>query len=466
MSQFDLVVVGAGVGGYSSAIRAAQLGMKTAIVERRSVLGGTCLNEGCIPSKAMLESSELFHMAGHEAAVHGVVLPEVKLDLEAMLSRKRGIVQRLTDGVRVLMKKNRIKVYEGHARLDGAGRVVVSAPESDEEILEAKHVLLATGSVPTELPHIPFDGRHVVSSTEALSFESVPEHLVVVGAGAVGLELGSVWARLGAKVTVVEILPRILPFADKQMASALQRALKGQGIELRLKTRVTGAVVDGDTVTVALTDDKDNGDSLVCDRLLVAVGRRPYAADLGLDTVGLSLDERGRLAVDNRFATSAPGVYAVGDLIGGFMLAHEAEEEGIAAVEGIAGLPIHYEPHTMPSVVYTDPELASAGATEEQLKEEKRKYRVGRFLFRANGRAMSMERVEGSVKMLADEETDALLGVHIVGPHASELLAEAALALANGVTAEQLARTIHAHPTLSEVMKEAGLAVHKRAIHG
>jgi dihydrolipoamide dehydrogenase len=462
--HFDVVVVGAGVGGYPAAIRAAQLGKKVAIVDKATRLGGTCLNVGCIPSKALLESSELYHDARHAFGEHGVLVGELGFDLAKMLARKEGIVAQLTDGIAGLMKKNRVKVIRGTARFLATRRLAVTTDEGEREI-EADAVVVATGSVPVELPFLRFDGTHVVSSTEALAFERVPEHLVVVGAGAVGLELGSVWLRLGAQVTVLELLPQIVPFADGQLARGLQRALKQQGMDIRLKTKVTGAEVAHGRVTVRCEAEKGGADTIGCDRVLVAVGRRPYTTGLGLEAAGITLDERGRIPVDEHLRTAAEGVWAVGDVVAGPMLAHKAEEEGIAAAELLAGQPGHVNPATIPSVVYTDPELAGVGLTEEQAKAEKRAVRIGRALFRANGRALGLGKVEGMVKLIADAKTDRLLGAHVLGPRASELIAEAVLALEYHASAEDLARTIHAHPTLSEVLKEAALDVDGRAIH-
>lgn len=467
--RFDVVVIGAGVGGYPAAIRAAQLGKKVAVVEKAERLGGTCLNVGCIPSKALLESSELFHEAKHAFEAHGIQVGDVRMDLAKMMARKDGIVASLTEGVAGLMKKNRIKVIRARARLAGPGRVVVATDDGEREI-DTTDVVLATGSVPVELPFLKFDGVNVISSTEALALTAVPEHLVVIGAGAVGLEMGSVWARLGARVTVLELLPQIVPFADGQIARGLQRALKQQGLDIRVKTKVTGADVADGAVTVHLESDKGardsaSPDSVSCDKVLVAVGRRAFAEGLGLETVGLALDDRGRIPIDDHGRTKAPGVWAVGDCVRGPMLAHKAEEEGIAVAELLAGKAGHVNPDTIPSVVYTDPELAAVGLTEEQAKERGLAYRVGRFLFRANGRALGLGKTDGMVKILADAKTDRLLGVHVFGPRASDLIAEAVLAMEFHASAEDLARTIHAHPTLSEVVKEAALDVDGRAIH-
>jgi len=465
MDSFDLVVIGAGPGGYVAAIRAAQLGIKTALVEKDATLGGTCLNVGCIPSKALLESSELYDQARHRFAEHGIGLNGTSLDLERMMARKEGIVGALTAGGAILMKKNKVQVLTGTGLLKGPGRVDVHQDDLVTE-LECRNVILAMGSMPVELPFMPFDGEHIISSTEALSFTAVPKHLVVVGAGAVGLELASVWRRLGAEVTVVEMLPRIVPFADAQMSKQLQRFLSAQGLEIRLSSKVTAAEVAGDAVQLSVEDAKGEVGQLFCDKVLVAVGRRPSTGTAGLEEAGVALDEAGRVQVDDSFATSVGGVFAIGDLIRGPMLAHKAEEEGMAVAENLAGASGHVNYRTIPNVVYTDPELASVGKTEDELKGEGVPYSTGRFYFRANGRAKSMGAEDGLVKILAHKETDTVLGVHMVGPRVSELIAEAVAVMEFGGSAEDLARTCHAHPTLSEVVKEAALAVDGRAIHG
>jgi dihydrolipoamide dehydrogenase len=462
--SFDLVIIGAGPGGYVCAIRAAQLGLKTALVEKRHALGGTCLNVGCIPSKALLESSELFEAAQRHSADHGIVLSEVKLDLEAMLARKGGIVKELTDGVAMLMKKNKITVLNGRGTVTAPGRVTVSGDGGDTEV-EGRSICLAMGSEAIELPFLPFDGEKIVSSTEALDFSSVPKSLVVIGAGAVGLELGSVWRRLGSKVTVVEMLPTITPFADKAMAKALQRSLAGQGMEFRLESKVTAGKVLKKSVKLTTENAKGESEGISCDKVLVAVGRRPLSEGAGLDTVGVALDEAGRVAVDEHLRTNIDGIFAIGDLVRGPMLAHKAEDEGVAVAEQLAGMPGHVNYEVIPNVVYTEPELAMVGRTEAELKDAGVKFASGRFMFRANGRAKSLGQQDGMVKILADKETDQILGVHMVGPRVSELIAEAAVAMEFSASAEDLARTCHAHPTLSEVVKEAALAVDKRALH-
>ena len=465
METYDLAIIGAGPGGYVAAIRAAQLGLRPCLVERYPSLGGTCLNVGCIPSKALLESSELFHAASTRLAEHGIdVGGAPRLDLAAMMARKQRIVKELTDGVAGLMKKNRVTVLQGAGSLAARDRVKVSG-EAGEQELEAKHIILATGSASVELPFLGFDGQRVVSSTGALAFDQVPRHLVVIGAGAVGLELGSVWRRLGAAVTVVEMMPQIVPAADGQMAKALQRSLKALGLQIRLKTRVTAAETGGEQVRMALEDVKGKTEQLEADRVLVSVGRRPFTEGLGLEAVGVETDG-AMVKVDERLQTSVEGIFAIGDLVRGPMLAHKAEEEGIAAAETIAGRPGHVNYDAIPSVVYTSPELAWVGLTEEQCKEQGIKPAVGRFLFRANGRAKALGEEEGMVKILAHPQTDRILGVHILGPRASDLIAEAVLGLEFAASAEDIARTMHAHPTLSEVVKEAALAVAGRAIHG
>jgi dihydrolipoamide dehydrogenase len=464
MDRFDLVIIGSGPGGYVCAIRAAQLGLKTAIVEQFPELGGTCLNVGCIPSKALLESSEFYEATHERAAAFGVVVENVTLDLEAMMARKNGIVDELTGGVAGLMKKNKVKVITGKGTITGPGKVAVADDDGETEI-EADNICLATGSLPVELPFLPFDGERVVSSTEALEFSAVPKSLVVIGAGAVGLELGSVWRRLGAEVTVVEMLPTITPFADKQMAKTLQRALADQGINFRLASRVTAGKVLKKSVKLTVENAKGEVEELSSEKVLVAVGRRPNTSSAGLDTAGVALDDEGRVAIDDHFRTSVDGVYAIGDLVRGPMLAHKAEDEGVALAEQLAGKPGHVNYDVIPNVVYTEPELAMVGRTEAELKEDGVAYNAGRFMFRANGRAKGLGLLDGTVKILADEATDQILGVHMVGPRVSELIAEAAVAMEFSASAEDLARTCHAHPTLSEVVKEAALAVDKRALH-
>ncbi len=463
--RYDLVVIGSGPGGYVAAIRAAQLGMKVACVEKRATLGGTCLNVGCIPSKAMLDSSEIYAQAKAHFGRHGVKIGEVGLDLGAMLARKDKVVKSNTDGIAYLFKKNKITSVLGTGRLAGQGKVAVKGADGKESFLEAKNILLATGSEPVELPSLPFDGKSVVSSTEALTFDKVPEHLIVVGGGYIGLELGSVWKRLGAKVTVIEFLPRLLPLTDGEIVEQLHRSLRKQGLEFHLETKVTAADKSGGKVVVKATGPKGEV-QFTGDKVLAAVGRRPFTAGLGLKEAGVAVEERtGRVPVNEDFRTSAPGIYAIGDLIQGPMLAHKAEEDGVACVERLAGKKTHVNYDTVPSVIYTWPEVSSVGLTEEQVKESGREYKVGKFPFSANPRARCMDETEGLVKILADAKTDRVLGVHIFGPRASDMIAEAVAVMEFAGSAEDIARTCHAHPTLSEAVKEAALAVDKRAIH-
>jgi dihydrolipoamide dehydrogenase len=461
--RYDLVVIGAGPGGYVAAIRAAQLGMTVACVDRRAALGGTCLNVGCIPSKALLDSSELFYLAKHRFGLHGIGVGEPALDLGRMLRRKDEVVKGLTDGIAFLFRKNKITFVQGVGRLAGKGRVAVRGEKETE--LEAGAILLATGSEPAALPNLSFDGATVVSSTEALCFDKVPSHLIVVGAGFIGLELGSVWARLGAKVTVLEFLPHILPANDRELANILQKLLAKQGLVFHLDTRVLSASTQGGTVVVN-AKCKDEALTFQGDRVLVAVGRRPHTAGLGLEEAGVKVDPKsGRVEVDEGFETSVDGVYAVGDVIAGPMLAHKASEEGIAVVEALAGHRAHVNYDAIPGVIYTAPELAAVGLTEEQVKESGRPYKVGKFPFQASGRAKCLDETDGRVKVITDAKTDKLLGVHILGARASDLIAEAVLALEFGGSAEDLARTCHAHPTLSEAVGEAARAAWTAAIH-
>jgi len=463
--RFDLIVIGAGPGGYVAAIPAAPLGLKVACVEKRSTLGGTCLNVGCIPSKALLDSSERYAEARHHFGRHGIKVGEVTLDLPAMLARKDKVVKGLTDGVAFLFKKNKITSFIGAARLEGLGRVTVKGKNNETTELEGKAVLIATGSEPVGIPALPFDGSQIVSSTEALAFERVPQHLIVVGGGYIGLELGSVWSRLGSKVTVVEFLPRILPLSDAEIAEQLQKSLTKQGLTFHLDTKVLSASTQGGQVIVNATS-KGKDVLFQGDKVLVAVGRRPHTAGLGLKEVGVATDERtGRITVDENFQTSVPGVYAIGDVVAGPMLAHKASEDGVACVERLAGMKAEVNYDTVPSVIYTWPEVASVGPTEEQVKSSGREYKVGRFPFSANPRARTMDETEGLVKMIADARTDRLLAVHIFGPRASDLIAECVTVLEFGGSAEDIARICHAHPTLSEAVHEAALAVDKRAIH-
>ena len=456
-SRFDLVIIGAGPGGYVAAMRAAELGMSVACVDK-AALGGTCLNVGCIPSKALLESSERFHQARAGLDEHGIVLGDVQLDLAAMMVRKERIVQGMTAGIGGLFKKHKVTFFAGTGSVPEPGTVDVAGKEG-EVALTATNILLALGSEPVELADLPFDGSHILSSTEALALPRVPERMVVIGAGAIGLELGSVWQRLGSEVIVVEFMDSILPGMDGDISTQLQRVLKRQGLRFQLQTRATGAQIDDDGVTLSLTSEGDGESEIGCDCVLVAVGRRPYRALSGIDELGIARDQRGFVTVDERFETSVAGVYAIGDLIPGPMLAHKAEAEGIAAVEIISGKssPLNYG--AVPSVVYTEPEAASVGMTEEEARASGRPLQIGKFQFKANARAHCMDAVDGFAKIIADADTDRLLGLHILGPQASHLIAEGVLAIEFAASAEDIARTIHAHPSLSEVVKEAAWAI-------
>lgn len=462
MKQHDLIVIGAGPAGYVAAIRAAQLGLDVACAEQENALGGTCLRVGCIPSKALLESSEHFHAAESTLSEHGVKLGRVALDLNAMLQRKNKIVSMLTKGIESLFKKNNIHSYAGHARLVGAGRVdVTNAASAASTELAARHIIIATGSKSAALPGVEPDGDRIGTSTEALSYPAVPRHLVVIGAGYIGLELGLVWKRLGAEVTVLEYLERILPGTDDEIAADALKLFKKQGLTFHLGARVTGARVKGRTCVV----EHASGKAIECDRVLLAVGRVPNTDDLGLDSVGIAADEKGRIPVDDHFRTSVDGIYAIGDVIRGPMLAHKAQEEAVACVEHIVTGCGHVNYNAIPGVCYTEPEIAGVGQTEEQLKEAGVEYRKGVFFFRGNGRARALGQVDGKVKVLADAKTDRILGVHIIGPRAGDLIAEATVAIEFGASSEDLARCTHAHPTLAECLKEAALAVAERAIH-
>jgi len=461
--SFDLIVIGSGPGGYVAAIRAAQLGMRVGCVEKDTTLGGTCLNVGCIPSKALLDSSELFAQAQHGLATHGVKVGQVALDLPAMMARKDKVVKMLTTGVAGLFRKNKVERLQGIGRIVDAATVEVQGGNGNRRV-STKRILLATGSAPVSLPELPFDGEHIISSTEALSLASVPARILVVGGGAIGLELGSVWNRLGAEVVVAEFMDGIVPLMDRKMGAELQKALSKQGLKFHLGTRATAAKVEQGRVRVTLDTQGKQGEE-IADVVLVAVGRRPYDDGLGAREAGVGYDERGRIKVDDKFATNVPGIFAIGDVIAGPMLAHKAEEEGIAAVELMAGVGGHVNYDAIPNVVYTWPELASVGLSEEAAAEHGLTVKIGSFPFLANGRARCMNETEGLVKILADAKTDRIVGVHILGPRASDLIAEAAVAIEFGGSAEDIARSVHAHPTLPEAIKEAALAVDKRAIH-
>lgn len=457
--SFDLIVVGAGPGGYVAAIRASQLGMKVAVVEREKQLGGTCLRVGCIPSKALLETSELYEQSQKHFAERGLIVQGVSLDIARMMNHKESVVSTLDGGIQGLLKKNKISRFFGHGRLKGNGAVEIEGETLTT--ITGKKILIATGSVSSSLPGIEPDGNRIGTSTEALSWPEVPAHLVVIGAGVIGLELGTVWRRLGSRVTVLEYLPRILPGVDEQVAREARKIFEKQGLVFQLDTKVTSVTASGATCTIAI----ENAESVTCDRVLIAVGRKPCTDHLGLEAADVKTDRRGFIQVNASYQTTAAHVYAIGDVIGGAMLAHKAEEEGIACVEKMVTGHGHINYNTIPAVIYSQPEIASVGANEDALKAAGIKYRSGRFSFAANGRARAAGQTDGFVKVLADEATDRVLGVHIIGAHAGELIHEAAVAMEFGASSEDIARCCHAHPTLAEAVKEAAMAVDQRAIH-
>ena len=466
MPTYDLVVIGTGPGGYVCAIRAAQLGMKVAVVEKNDTLGGTCLNIGCMPSKALLHASEMFEEAAHSFAKMGVSVPAPKLDLPAMMSFKQQGIDGNVKGVEFLMKKNKIDVIHGKGKILGAGKVEVSGADGKTQLVETKNIVIATGSDIARLKGIEIDEKRIVSSTGALSLDKVPGKLLIIGAGVIGLELGSVWHRLGAEVTVVEFLDRILPGMDGEIARQFQRLLEKQGFKFRLGAKVTGVDTSGKTL-VAKIESASGGaqETLEADVVLVCIGRVPYTEGLGLQEAGVGVDNRGRVQIDPHFSTNVKGIYAIGDVVAGPMLAHKAEDEGVAVAEIIAGQAGHVNYDVIPGVVYTTPEVAAVGKTEEELKQAGTVYTSGKFPFTANGRSKVNQTTDGFVKVLADAKTDRVLGVHIVGREAGEMIHEAAVLMEFGGSAEDLARTCHAHPTRSEAIKEAALAVAKRAIH-
>lgn len=462
-NEFDLVVIGAGPGGYVAAIRAAQLGMNVACVEREKALGGTCLRIGCIPSKALLESSERYWFAQHDAAEHGITIKDASVDVGLLMQRKDRIVGELTKGVAGLFKKNKITVYNGNGRIAGQGQVVVAGDSETE--LRAKHILIATGSIPATLAGVELDGEYIGTSNTGLSFQEVPKRLAVIGAGYIGLELGSVWNRLGSQVTVLEYLDHILPGLDSELSREALRALKKQNLEFRLNSKVISAKTSGKGKQKHVVVEAEGADPLECDRALLAVGRQPYTEGLGLAEAGIATDDKGRIRVDENFRTSLAGVYAIGDAIEGPMLAHKASQEGLACVEKIATGYGSVNYNAIPAVVYTEPEIATVGQTEDELKEAGAAYSKGVFMFRPNGRAKALGMQDGRVKVLSDKDSDRLLGVHIIGPRAGELIAECTLAMEFGATSEDIARTCHAHPTLSEVVMESAAACFDKPIH-
>lgn len=463
--EYDIIIIGSGPGGYVAAIRAGQLGFKTALIEKDRTLGGTCLNVGCIPSKALLESSEHFLQMKHGLASHGIKLEGVELDLPAMLSRKDKIVKDLTQGVAFLMKKNKVEVLRGTGRISAAQTVEVLSETGEKSTHKAKHIIIATGSVPVELPFLKFNEKQIVSSTGALSLPKVPKEMIVVGGGVIGLELGSVWMRLGAKVTVIEFADKLAAAMDQQAVGVLHKSLSKQGMQFLLNTKVTASqILANGQVELTFENRLDSKvGKLAAEIVLVATGRKPFTDGLGLETLGVEKDKLGRIQVDSHFRTNAPGVYAIGDVIAGPMLAHKAEEEGVAIAEIIAGQAGHVNYTTVPSVIYTHPEVASVGLSEEQCKELGLTYKIGTFPFLANGRAKALGDTDGLVKIIADSKTDKIIGGHIVGPRASELLGEVVITMEFGGSSEDLARSFHAHPTLNETIREAALAVDKRA---
>jgi dihydrolipoamide dehydrogenase len=465
--SYDLIVIGTGPGGYVCAIRAAQLGLKTCVVEKRATHGGTCLNVGCIPSKAFLHASELFEEAGHAFAKMGIGVPAPKLDLKQMLAFKQEAVDGNVKGVDFLFKKNKIDSVHGTGRIVAPGKVEVKGADGKTQMLESKSIVIATGSDVAKLKGIDIDEKRIVSSTGALTLSDVPKHLLVIGAGVIGLELGSVWRRLGAKVTVVEFMDGILPGMDGEVRKAAQRLFEKQGMTFKLSSKVTGVDTSGKTLKAQVEPAKGEGkaETIEADVVLVSTGRVPYTEALGLKELGVKMDERGRVVVDHYYATSVPGVWAIGDVIAGPMLAHKAEDEGVAVAEILVGQAGHVNYDVIPAVVYTMPEIASVGKTEEELKAAGVAYNAGKFPFTANGRAKANQQTDGFVKILADAKTDRVLGVHIVGSDAGNMIAEACIAMEFGASAEDIARTCHAHPTLPEAVKEAALAVDKRAIH-
>jgi dihydrolipoamide dehydrogenase len=466
MASYDLIVIGSGPGGYVCAIRAAQLGLKTAVVEKMPTFGGTCLNIGCIPSKALLHSSDLFEQAGHSFGKMGIGVSEPKLDLKAMMAFKQEGVDGNVKGVDYLFKKNKIDGIHGAARIAAPGKVEVTGANGQTQTLETKSIVIATGSDVARLKGMEIDERRVVSSTGALSLDRVPQRLVVVGAGVIGLELGSVWRRLGAEVTVVEFLDGALPGMDGEVRRQAQRILEKQGMTFKLSSKVTAVDASGDRLKVTVEPAKGGtAETIEADVVLVSIGRVPYTAGLGLEGAGVKLDERGRVMVDAHYATNVPGIWAIGDVIHGPMLAHKAEDEGVAVAEILAGQAGHVNYDAIPNVVYTFPEIASVGKTEEELKAANVAYAVGKFPFTANGRAKVNMTTDGFVKILADAKTDRVLGLHLIGADAGNMIAEAVIAMEFGASAEDIARSCHAHPTLSEAVKEAALAVGKRAIH-
>jgi dihydrolipoamide dehydrogenase len=464
MEKFDVVIIGSGPGGYIAAIRSGQLGLKTALVEKDKELGGTCLNVGCIPSKALLTSTDHLMFVKKEAAKHGIVVEGARVDLAKMQERKNKVVKTFNSGVRSLMKTNKVTVFEGVGTIIAPGKVSVKSSNGQTQEIETKNIVIATGSAPTDLPFAQFDGKTIVSSTEALEFTEAPKKLIIIGAGAVGLELGSVWNRLGSEVTMLEFLPRIALGFDLELSNLLQRLLTAQGMTFHLETKVSGVNVDNGRATVVATKG-DQELKFEAGKVLVSVGRCPFSEGLGAEKVGVEFDDKKRIKVDKHFRTNVEGIYAIGDVITGPMLAHKAEDEGMACIEIIAGKAGHVNYQAIASIIYTNPELAGVGLTEDQAKEQGMEVRIGKFPFRANSRAISVDDVEGMVKFVAEAKTDRVLGAHILHHLASELIPEAVSVIEFGGSSEDIGRTTHSHPTLSEAVREAALNVEKRALH-
>ncbi|WDT67420.1 dihydrolipoyl dehydrogenase [Cloacibacterium sp. TD35] len=466
MSQFDVTVIGSGPGGYVAALRCAQLGFKTALIEKYSSLGGTCLNVGCIPSKALLDSSEHFENAKHNFANHGIIINEPQADLARMVARKNEVVDQTTKGINFLMDKNKVTVFEGLGSFESATQVKVTKIDGSSEVLETKYAIVATGSKPSTLPFITLDKERIITSTEALNLKEIPKHLVVIGGGVIGLELGSVYLRLGSQVTVVEYMDKIIPTMDGALSKELQKVLKKQGMKFMLSTGVQSVERNGDSVKITAKDKKGEEVTVEGDYVLVSVGRKPFTEGLGLEKAGVELDERGRVKVNDHLQTNVANIYAIGDVVKGAMLAHKAEEEGVFVAETLAGQKPHINYNLIPGVVYTWPEVAGVGKTEEQLKEEGAAYKVGSFPMRALGRSRASGDIDGLIKILAEEKTDEVLGVHMIGARAADLIAEAVTAMEFRASAEDISRMSHAHPTYAEAIKEAALdATGKRAIH-
>jgi len=464
--MYDLIVIGSGPGGYVAAIRAAQLGLKTAIVEKYSTLGGTCLNVGCIPSKALLDSSEHYHNAAHSFQSHGIELKNLKVNLEQMINRKAEVVKQNVDGIAYLMKKNKIDVHHGLGSFIDANTVKVSAEDGSAKEISGKHIIIATGSKPSTLPFITLDKERVITSTEALNLKEIPKHLIVIGGGVIGLELGSVYARIGAKVSVVEYMDSLIPTMDKAMGKELQKSMKKLGVEFYLKHKVTAVDRKGKEVSVKAENSKGEIVELKGDYVLVSIGRKPYTEGLNAEAAGVKVTDRGQIEVDEHLKTTADNIYAIGDVVKGAMLAHKAEEEGVFVAEQLVGQKPHINYLLIPNVVYTWPEVAAVGYTEEQLKEKGIKYKTGKFPFMASGRARASGDVDGLVKVLADAGTDEILGVHMIGPRTADMIAEAVVAMEFRASAEDIARMSHAHPTYTEVFREACLAAtDNRALH-